>query len=954
MEKLYLTGTKTLKTLPLRLPDLTLGVNYTFPYLQHISVEYAAHCCLVSDQNIRRVSGFLRSPNKRHSSHIERRSSSMFACLNTTSGDLVTNYTPGQNEIFDNLTELCSGVSHCFDGRCHDNCQGSLGGGSGDQPMNTPQIVCIQEAPSPTATASTPSSFGFQSVLFTTICKTSSAPILTPTPTPTPTPPPPPSCPIPNHCITTNCGPPCTLICPHMCNKKRSVREHEDAVKDTAISHLEQRRSLEDDQANCSVVAVTATTVCVTPSPSLSQTPHQPSQSIMCSVVYVPLAPTASNTAICFTVTHTASPSQTLQISSESLLSPSETPTFAAPSPIASSAEEKVVEIICSTIEVVPMPSSITNEPTPFPSIMPSNAVTNPIDTPICADFIRIAAIYSLSNETVVCEPGNDAFNPCNDIFESTVLRVAVWAVILVILVGNGTVILVTVLHLIIHYRQRQKKAHVMFLLYLNLAFADFIMGVYLITIASEDLVTIGKFSEFAVEWQTGFWCQFAGFCAILSSIMSVFTLLVITVERVYTIRFALESRQLKNRQAAFIMMAGWLVAITIAVLPTIGMSSYDRVSICLPFETRGVEDIIYIVIVLFLTGAGTLLILLCYIYIFYLVTCSGRKKRLHGTTKFKEEVCLAFRMCILVVTNFACWGPIALFATTALFGHDLIGVEGSKVVMVVVFPINSCLNPILYSFSTKTFRYNLCNLLSKCGLFKSYNTRRRIQQSSGGVAESSERRGTISRRGSLMTMLISMSTYNGNSRRNSALSGTSGSSLEDGTTIQNPCFSSIPHGYHRPSITSTDSNISSGDEEDRLPMPVTVTYLRQARASVGSLSGLVSGLQAVPEERECDTHSTRDADDEELDNTQTETVVIHRWSLNSAESADTELKYSNACREKVDISAETTENKLECNGANPHVNDSTIFSNPYLSRSPMLSSKKHASNEVHPENQAI
>lgn len=205
------------------------------------------------------------------------------------------------------------------------------------------------------------------------------------------------------------------------------------------------------------------------------------------------------------------------------------------------------------------------------------------------------------------------------------------------------------------------------------------------------------------------------------------------------------------------------------------------------------------------------------------------------------------------------------------------------------------------------------------------------------------------------MTMLISMSTYNGNSRRNSALSGTSGSSLEDGTTIQNPCFSSIPHGYHRPSITSTDSNISSGDEEDRLPMPVTVTYLRQARASVGSLSGLVSGLQAVPEERECDTHSTRDADDEELDNTQTETVVIHRWSLNSAESADTELKYSNACREKVDVSAETTENKLtECNGANPHVNDSTIFSNPYLSRSPMLSSKKHASNEVHPENQAI
>ena len=964
LEYLFINGTESLKSLPLRLSGLDYGVNRTFPFLKNISVEYPAHCCLVSDQHTlrfglpskRAVTG---SASKHHQPW--KRSSQMFVCLNTISGDLVNSYTPNQSEIF-NLTELCSSITHCFGGRCFDNCQAPVME-SGLLPIiEIPQIACIQELkPSTTVPiAPTMSSFGISSIVFSTICVTSSPSLYSSSSiTPTPTPPPPTTTtqpPMPDctsgfkfFCQFSSCGAPlCSVCLPSICSRKRSVRVNYEVMS----AHLDHRRAVDDQNPDilCSVVAFTSTRVCVTPSPTLSSTPDQLPPSSICSVVLISLAPTVSHTSLCFTVTRTLSPSSSSAYSLTNSLAPSPTHTIHA--------EETTVEVACSTIETAPMstPAVIVTSTVSSTEITMVTTVsvtpTPSVDLLIqeCEPIPRFPpSYYHLTNQTVSCDPGNDAFNPCNDIFESNVLRTAVWIVILIIIGGNTTVIGVTILYLIIHYRHKQRKSHIMFYLYLNLAFADLLMGFYLLTIASEDLITIGRFSEFAVEWQTGYGCQFAGFCAILSGMMSVYTLLVITIERVYSIRFALESRQLRKRHAIWIMIFGWLLGIFIAALPLpfIGASSYSRVSICLPFETRGPEDIIYLIFILFSTGMGTFIISCSYIYIFYLVAYTARKRGMHRTINNKEEFYLALRMCILVLTNFVCWGPIAFFSITAMCGLPIIGVEDAKVLIVIIFPINSCLNPILYSFSTKTFRQNLLNQLNKCGLFKSHSRQLRAQRSSGAVATSTERITSTDRRGSLMTMLMSISSY-GNSRRNSTLSGTSGLSLEEGTAIQNPGFV-MSRGFHRPSITSTDSNASSGDEEDRLPMPLPVAYLRQARASQSSLSGLVSGLQAVPEEKECDTQFN--VNDNDQVQTETETVIVHRWSMDSTESVNTELKYNKADNEEDEDSFSGKTTKLGVTNRLITEDNTTIFSNPYsgASLSPQLSSKRQATDEVHP-----
>ena len=73
-------------------------------------------------------------------------------------------------------------------------------------------------------------------------------------------------------------------------------------------------------------------------------------------------------------------------------------------------------------------------------------------------------------------------------------------------------------------------------LFYVNLASADLLIGIYLLTIASADIHTLDHFSKDDVEWRTGPGCGFAGFCAITSTMISVYTLVVISFERFFVL----------------------------------------------------------------------------------------------------------------------------------------------------------------------------------------------------------------------------------------------------------------------------------------------------------------------------------------------------------------------------------------------------------------------------------
>ncbi|XP_036405211.1 thyrotropin receptor [Megalops cyprinoides] len=304
--------------------------------------------------------------------------------------------------------------------------------------------------------------------------------------------------------------------------------------------------------------------------------------------------------------------------------------------------------------------------------------------------------------EEVACAPVPDEFNPCEDIMGSGFLRVSVWFVSLLAVLGNLLVLLIL---LSSHY-----KLSVSRFLMCNLAFADLCMGVYLLLIASVDLHTQSEYYNHAIDWQTGHGCGAAGFFTVFASELSVYTLTAITLERWHAITFAMRlDRKPRLAHAAAVMLAGWAFCLLLALLPLVGVSSYQKVSICLPMDTQTAAARVYIVSVLGLNILAFVVICACYVKIY----CAVRSPRYHSSSK---DTHIAKRMAVLIFTDFLCMAPISFYALSAVLDRPLITVSNSKILLVLFYPLNSCANPFLYAIFTKAFRGDVFILLSKVG----------------------------------------------------------------------------------------------------------------------------------------------------------------------------------------------------------------------------------------------
>lgn len=315
----------------------------------------------------------------------------------------------------------------------------------------------------------------------------------------------------------------------------------------------------------------------------------------------------------------------------------------------------------------------------------------------------RYDYVVCKEGEEVACAPVPDEFNPCEDIMGFSFLRVSVWFVSLLAVVGNVVVLLVL---LTSHY-----KLSVSRFLMCHLAFADLCMGIYLLLIASVDLHTRSEYFNHAIDWQTGPGCGLAGFFTVFASELSVYTLTVITLERWYAITFAMRlDRKLHLHHAAVVMLGGWIFCLLLALLPLVGVSSYQKVSICLPMDTQSTVAQVYILSVLVLNILAFFVICACYIKIY----CTVHNPHYRSGSK---DTNIAKRMAVLIFTDFLCMAPISFYAMSAVLDRPLITVSNSKILLVLFYPLNSCANPFLYAIFTKAFRGDIFILLSKVGL---------------------------------------------------------------------------------------------------------------------------------------------------------------------------------------------------------------------------------------------
>ena len=213
----------------------------------------------------------------------------------------------------------------------------------------------------------------------------------------------------------------------------------------------------------------------------------------------------------------------------------------------------------------------------------------------------------------VRCRPRHNAFTPCEDLLGDLWLRLAAWAVALLALSGNITVILVIAC-------KRAKLDNSRFLV-LNLAVADLCLGIYLFIICIVDSTTQGKFSTIALNWQFSQGARLAGFLAVSSTEMSFYTLMLITLERYLTVRFVNKRYRFTPERLRVLAAAGWVISIGLAALPAFEiLSSYTKSVLALPFDIEKVYDQAYVGFLLVFNGVSILVISICYAKLYWIV----------------------------------------------------------------------------------------------------------------------------------------------------------------------------------------------------------------------------------------------------------------------------------------------------------------------------------------------
>ncbi|XP_072017063.1 G-protein coupled receptor GRL101-like [Amphiura filiformis] len=341
-------------------------------------------------------------------------------------------------------------------------------------------------------------------------------------------------------------------------------------------------------------------------------------------------------------------------------------------------------------------------------------------DHRICCFFIKTVDCTSLEKQSPLFS--------CGELMQNTFLRVSMWLLGTSAVFGNFFVFIWR-----LSERNLKREHFVQSFLVMNLAISDCMMGIYMLILAGYDLYFGKLYFQVADVWRGSLMCKFAGFLSLLSSEASVCLLVLITLDRLFGIVFPFSRLRLGRLSVKIIVCIIWVTMAILSLAPilltdiTTDFYGLSDVCIGLPLITQPTNYVIhqggiqssltshqfsipvpqdskpawYFSIVLFLglNLALFLIIMVCYIAMFIQVKVSS--KTVHRNTERKDEIKMAIKMAIIVGTDFLCWMPIIIMGILSQTGAVVIPVSVYAWSAVLILPINSSINPYLYTIST-------------------------------------------------------------------------------------------------------------------------------------------------------------------------------------------------------------------------------------------------------------
>uniref|UniRef100_A0A8B9GWP7 Leucine rich repeat containing G protein-coupled receptor 6 n=1 Tax=Astyanax mexicanus TaxID=7994 RepID=A0A8B9GWP7_ASTMX len=305
---------------------------------------------------------------------------------------------------------------------------------------------------------------------------------------------------------------------------------------------------------------------------------------------------------------------------------------------------------------------------------------------------------------SIQCTPVPGPFKPCENLFDSWVVRLGMWLIALVSLLGNGLLILTV-------FASPSYLSPVKFIIG-AISSANLLTGLCSGTLTLVDAMTFGEFAIYGARWETGLGCRATGFVSVLASEASILLLTLAAVQcsvSVSCVRaYGKSPSHGSVRIAAFFCL---ILSLGAASLPAIGVGEYGTTPLCLPSPLPEAQPstLGFMVALIMMNSLCFLLITTTYIKLYWGLM-KGNFDSVWDCAMIKHIAWLIFTNCIL-------YCPVAFLTFSSLMGLFPVSEEVVKSVLLVLLPLPACINPLLYLLFNPHFREDARLLLNRARL---------------------------------------------------------------------------------------------------------------------------------------------------------------------------------------------------------------------------------------------
>ena len=354
------------------------------------------------------------------------------------------------------------------------------------------------------------------------------------------------------------------------------------------------------------------------------------------------------------------------------------------------------------------------------------------VGIPITVEFYvsqpEICTCYTPAKLNCTAARAQSPFLTCHRLLDDKVLQVFMWLIGINAIGGNIFV-------MCWQTKNSKRRNKIQSLLLSNLAVSDLLMGIYMLVIASADIYFGEHFPMQAEIWRRSTNCRIVGTIAILAGEASVFFVTMISVDRLMDIKFPMASKNLKKKITSISIGIVWIISLTLGIIPSFlagkNLDFYDNSHVCIglplallekfsikeykteicpantPFchtktttqsISHGFDSGLYFSTAMFL-GLNCLcylIILACYIEIIRSVYKSSKRANLNR--EMKEQIKLTMKVAAIVATDFLCWFPIIILGILVQAKVLTLPTSVFAWSVTVILPINSAINPYLYT----------------------------------------------------------------------------------------------------------------------------------------------------------------------------------------------------------------------------------------------------------------